>query len=95
MLTLLLQGLPPLPTGGGPTIDIMNFVINALFAIVWTVVAVVAFAIVIPVAMFIFNKMTRNIDEMEELKKGNVAVAIVLFGFIVSITLIVVTILIK
>jgi len=68
---------------------------NAIAVIWWTIVAAVAFAIVIPIALFLFNKMTRGIDEMAELKNGNTAVAIVLFGFIVSMTLIVITILIK
>lgn len=100
MLTFLLQGLPPLPTGGGAgwTLDlnvILMWVQNAIAVIWWTVVAGVAFALIIPAAMFIFNKMTRGVDEMEELKNGNVAVAIVLFGFILSMTLIVITILIK
>ena len=100
MLTFLLQGLPPLPTGGGAgwTLDlnvILMWVQNAIAVIWWTVVAAVACAIMIPVALFLYNRMTPGIDEMEELKNGNVAVAIVLFGFIVSMSLIVITILIK
>ena len=100
MYTFLLQGLPPLPSGGGAgwTLDVnvlLMWIQNAIAVIWWTIVSVVAFAIMIPVALFIFNKMTRGIDEMAELKNGNVAVAIVLFGFIISMTLIVVTILIK
>jgi len=98
MLTFLLQGLPPLPGGGAQvmTLDtLISWFWNAIAVIWWTIVAAVAFAIVIPIALFLFNKMTRGIDEMAELKNGNTAVAIVLFGFIVSMTLIVITILIK
>ena len=74
---------------------ILMWIQNAIAVIWWTIVSAVAFAIMIPVALFLYNKMTPGIDEMAELKNGNVAVAIVLFGFIVSLTLIVVTILIK
>ncbi len=98
MLTFLLQGLPPLPGGGVQmmTLDtLISWFWNAIAVIWWTIVAAIAFAIVIPIALFLFNKMTKGIDEMAELKNGNVAVAIVLFGFIVSMTLIVITILIK
>ena len=88
-----MQGLPPLPGGGGP--DWASFGWNVLFAILWTIVSVLCFSIAIPLALRIFNKMTPGLDEMAELKNGNIAVGIMLFGFIVSMTVVLVAILLK
>ena len=91
----LLQEPPPLPTTMTTTVDVKSFLLNALFAIIWAVVAAVCFAIIIPIALKLYNLLTPGVDEMEELKKGNVAVAIVLLGFILSMTLVVVAIFLK
>jgi uncharacterized membrane protein YjfL (UPF0719 family) len=91
----LLQEPPPLPTAITTTVDVRSFVLNALFAIIWAIVAAICFAIIIPIALKLYNLLTPGIDEMEELKKGNVAVAIVLLGFILSMTLVVVAIFLK
>ncbi len=92
---LLLQGgLPPLPgTGAGP--NWTNFFTNVVFALLWTIVAAIAFGIAIPLAMVVFNRMTPGIDEFAEIRQGNVAVAIVQFGFILAMTLVVIAILLK
>ncbi len=90
---MLLQGLPPLPGTIGP--DWASFGWNVLFAILWTIVAVVCFSIAIPLALRLFNWMTPGIDEMEELRNGNRAVGVVLFGFMLSMTLVVIAVLLK
>ena len=90
-----LQEPPPLPTAVTTTVDVKSFVLNALFAIIWAVVAAICFAIIIPIALKLYNLLTPGIDEMKELKNGNVAVAIVLFGFILSMTLVVIAIFLK
>ncbi|HBY92713.1 MAG TPA: hypothetical protein DEP84_01925 [Chloroflexi bacterium] len=91
---LLQGGLPPIPgAAAGP--DWGAFLVNVVFALLWTIVAAVAFGIAIPLAMVVFNRMTPGIDEFAELRQGNVAVAIVQFGFILSVTLVVVAILLK
>ncbi len=94
MFAPLWQGEIPsgLPQGG---IDIGRIVVNMIFAVVWTIVAAVCFAIVFPITIKLFDSLTPNIDEMEELKKGNVAVAIVLFGFILGASLVVIAVLLK
>lgn len=71
------------------------FLLNAVFALLWTIVAAIAFGIAIPAAMAIFHRMTPGVDEFAELRRGNVAIAIVQFGFILSITLVVVAIVLK
>ena len=90
---MLLQVLPPLAGTAGP--DWASFGWNVLFAILWTIVAVVCFSIAMPVALRLFNWMTPGIDEMEELKNGNNAVGIMLFGFILSMTMVVIAVLLK
>jgi hypothetical protein len=94
MFSPLWQGqLPPLPTGAG--IDWGNLMLNMGLAVLWTVVAVISFAIAIPVAMRLFNALTPGLDEMEELEKGNMAVALVYAFFIVSATAVIVAVLLK
>ena len=81
-----------LPQGG---LDVGRIVTNMIFAVIWTIVAAVCFAIVFPIALKLFNALTPGMDEMEELKKGNVAVSIVLFGFILGASLVVIAVLLK
>jgi uncharacterized membrane protein YjfL (UPF0719 family) len=95
LLLPLLQEPPLLPTTMTATVDVKSFLLNALFAILWALVAAICFAIIIPIALRLYNMLTPGLDEMEELKKGNVAVAIVLLGFILSMTLVVVAIFLK
>jgi uncharacterized membrane protein YjfL (UPF0719 family) len=95
LLLPLLQELPPLPTTTAATVDVKSFLLNALFAILWAIVAAICFAIIIPIVLKLYNLLTPGVDEMEELKKGNVAVAIVLLGFILSMTLVVIAIFLK
>jgi uncharacterized membrane protein YjfL (UPF0719 family) len=45
--------------------------------------------------MRLFSALTPGIDELEELKKGNMAVALVFATFILSLTAVVVAILLK
>jgi uncharacterized membrane protein YjfL (UPF0719 family) len=94
MFAPLWQGEIPagLPQGG---LNIGNIVVNMIFAVIWTIVAAVCFAIVFPITIKLFDSLTPNINEMEELKNGNVAVAIVLFGFILGASLVVIAILLK
>jgi len=89
----LLQGLPPIPDSGD--VDIVRVLINMAFAIAWTIVAGISFAVVISIGVRLFNALTPNMDEIEELKKGNMAVALVFATFMISLTAIVVAILLK
>jgi uncharacterized membrane protein YjfL (UPF0719 family) len=93
MFSPLLQGLPPIPDSGD--VNLTRILINMALAIVWAVVAGISFAIVIPIGIRLFNALTPGLDEIEELKKGNLAVALVFATFIISLTAIVVAILIK
>jgi uncharacterized membrane protein YjfL (UPF0719 family) len=91
--TVLGQTLPPIQPDTG--FDLVNFLVNAGAALLWSVVAAMIFSLVIIVAMRIFHALTPGVDEMEELRKGNIAVALVIFGFTVSVSAVVVAVLLK
>jgi uncharacterized membrane protein YjfL (UPF0719 family) len=93
MFSTLLQGLPPIPGSGD--LDLVRILINMALAVLWAVVAGISFAVVIPIGIRLFRALTPGIDEIEELKKGNMAVALVFAAFIFSLTAIVVAILLK
>jgi uncharacterized membrane protein YjfL (UPF0719 family) len=87
------QTLPPIQPDTG--FDLVNFLVNAGAALLWSAVAAMIFSLVIIVAMRIFHSLTPGVDEMEELKKGNVAVALVMVGFILAVSAVVVAVLLK
>jgi uncharacterized membrane protein YjfL (UPF0719 family) len=87
------QALPPIQPDTG--FDLVNFLVNAGAALLWSVVAAMIFSLVIIVAMRIFSALTPGVNEVEELRKGNVAVALVMFGFTVAVAAVVVAVLLK
>jgi len=78
-------GLPPLP-GAGP--DFGSIALNMLFAILWAIVAAIGFAVAISVAFFVLNKLTPGLDEWDELKKGNLAVALLWGAFTLAVAIV-------
>ncbi|HET7038618.1 MAG TPA: DUF350 domain-containing protein [bacterium] len=93
LVASILQATPPFGIPAGP--DYGRVALNALFMIFWVIVAGVAFAIMAPIAMRVFNRVTPGIDEMAELKRGNVAVALVQGATILAMALLVVAVLLK
>ena len=91
--SILAQVLPPIQPQSG--FDLGNFLVNAVAALLWSVVAALIFVIVIITAMRIFSRLTPGINEMEELAKGNMAVALVMVGFLISVSSVVVAVLLK
>ena len=67
--------------------------IEVLKTLVWALVASISMSVALGVLMFVWDKMTPRIDEWEELKKGNVAVAIVMAAVILSFGLVVAAVL--
>jgi uncharacterized membrane protein YjfL (UPF0719 family) len=67
------------------------FIITFIMAIVQIFVGIVLVSLVIYVSIKIYDSLTPTIDEINELKKGNVAVAIVIGGIIFVISLLVST----
>ncbi len=85
MGNFLQGGLPPLP-GAGP--DYGSILLNMLFAVVWSIVAAIGFAVAISIAYVVLDKMTPGLNEWEELKKGNVAVALLWSVFTLAVAIV-------
>jgi uncharacterized membrane protein len=64
-------------------------------AVIWAVVGGISFVIVISLGVRLFSALIPGLDQAEELKKGNMAVALVFATFILSLTAIVVAVLLK
>ncbi len=58
--------------------------LNWLLTLGYALVAAVSMGIGLGVALKIFTMLTPGIDEIEELKKGNISVAVVIAAVIVS-----------
>jgi uncharacterized membrane protein YjfL (UPF0719 family) len=93
LMLRLAQGLPSGLQMGGP--DYGRVLLNMVFLLLWVIVSAVAFAIIVPVVMRIFNRMTPGVDEMAELRKGNTAVAIVMAATILAMVLLVMAVVLK
>ncbi len=55
----------------------------------WAVAAAVSMGIGLAVALKVFNVLTPKIDEIEEIKKGNMAVAVVLAAVVLAMAIVV------
>tara|TARA_B100000945_G_scaffold165987_1_gene133080 strand:- start:532 stop:759 length:228 start_codon:yes stop_codon:yes gene_type:complete len=69
-------------------LDLTGQLIEYLRAIGWALTASVGFSVGVAIAIFIFNKLT-EIDEWQEIKNGNIGVALIEVSLIVMIGLIV------
>ena len=58
---------------------------NLFFSGVQFVVAIISAAIVAYLSVWLFDKATRNIDEWNELRKGNLAVGVILGATIIGV----------
>lgn len=70
-------------------VNLSTVLLNVAIGMLWAVAGGISLAIVAPIAIKIFDWMTKDIDEIEELKKGNMAVGLILFGLILGISLVV------
>ncbi len=69
-------------------LDLTAQLIEYLRAIGWALTASVGFSVGVAIAIFIFNKLT-EIDEWQEIKNGNLGVALIEVALIIMIGLIV------
>ncbi len=72
--------------GGVSFIDIL---ISIAFFLMFFIIAGLTGIVIILLSSFLYSKLTRRIDEFEEIKKKNIAIAIVLGAVIISISFIV------
>lgn len=90
---ILSQPLPPIPQNSGP--DFGTFAMNALFAILWAIVAAIVFTIIVAVGMRLYRALTPGFDELKELAEGNMAVGLTMAAFILGISAVVIAVLAK
>ena len=67
----------------GPSPIVLQL-ISWLFTLGYALIAAVSMGIGLGVAFKIFTMLTPGIDEIEELKKGNISVAVVIAAVIIS-----------
>ncbi|HAE88120.1 TPA: hypothetical protein DCG86_08875 [Candidatus Marinimicrobia bacterium] len=59
------------------------------YAILWAITASIGFAFGVGLAIKVFNWLSTDIDEWEEIKKGNIGVALIFVAMIVVIGLLI------
>ena len=70
-------------------LDLTSQLIEYLRAIGWALTAAIGFSLGVAIAVFIFNKLSRDIDEWQEIKNGNIGVALIEVALIAMIGIIV------
>ena len=70
-------------------LDLNAQLIEYLRAIGWAIDASIGFSIGVSIAVIIFNKISKEIDEWQEIKNGNIGVALIQVALIVMIGVIV------
>ena len=70
-------------------LDLSSQLIEYLRAVGWALTASISFSLGVAIAVFIFNKLSRDIDEWQEIKNGNIGVALIEVALIVMIGIIV------
>lgn len=92
IIHVLLQ-VPNVTPTTNTTIDFGQVAVQVLLALLWAIVGAIVFSVVIALAMRVFSVLTPGIDEMAELRKGNVAVGLVAAGFVLTVSVVVLSIL--
>lgn len=67
----------------------LAFVLKVVVAVVNLVIGLWIGTYVVGLAIRILDKMTKNIEEMKEIAKGNVAVAVMVAGVLISVSVVV------
>ena len=71
-------------------LDLITTLEQYVRAIGWTISASIGFAVGVAIALWIFDLISRDINEWEEIKKGNIGVSLIFVSLIVMIGLIVI-----
>ncbi len=70
-------------------LDLSSQLIEYLRGIGWALAASIGFSLGVAIAVFIFNKLSADIDEWQEIKNGNIGVALIEVSLIIMIGIIV------
>jgi uncharacterized membrane protein YjfL (UPF0719 family) len=95
LYNILAQGITPITQPASSSIDLGKLLVNILFALGWSILGAFIFTLVVAIAMRVFSALTPGIDEMAEIRNGNVAVAMVMFAFLLSVAAVVAGVLLK
>jgi uncharacterized membrane protein YjfL (UPF0719 family) len=87
--TVIKSGVWSLTASIDPTAGIPIMVLGLLIGIINMLIGIAAAIISIYIAINVLDKITTEIDEMKELKKGNVAVALMVAGVLLSVSFII------
>ncbi|MEM4360965.1 MAG: DUF350 domain-containing protein [Candidatus Anstonellaceae archaeon] len=71
------------------SLEVGNAIFSMVFYAVKILLAILLSTFTIYLGLQLFNKITKKVDELEEIKKGNVAVAVVLVSIVLAIASIV------
>jgi uncharacterized membrane protein YjfL (UPF0719 family) len=93
-IALVVQsGVSGLSVGINKAVSVGIFSVDGLLAIfsafIQLILGIVLAVGAIYLALYILDKLTQGIDEFEEIKKGNVAVALMMGGVIISVAVII------
>ena len=69
--------------------SVMGLLTQYARAVGWSITAAVGFAFGIGIALKVFDWLSTEIDEWEEIKKGNMGVALIFISLIVMVGLLV------
>ena len=70
-------------------LDLQSQIIEYLRAMGWAITASIGFSVGVAIAISIFNILSRDIDEWQEIKNGNIGVALIEVALIVMTGIIV------
>ena len=93
MLSILAQGLPPIPDPN--TLDLGQLLSNIGLAVLWTIVASICFGVAISIGVRLLQAILPELDLIQELRRGNLAVAAFAAAFLICLTAVVVAVLLK
>ena len=71
-------------------LDIMTQLEEYLRAIGWSIAAAIGFSTGVAIAIMIFDFISKDINEWEEIKKGNIGVSLIFVSLIIMIGFIVI-----
>jgi uncharacterized membrane protein YjfL (UPF0719 family) len=70
------------------TSDLTMTAFQMLRSLAWAIVAAISFAFAMGLAIKVFDWLSKDIDEWEEIKKGNLGVALIFVAMILAVGLV-------
>jgi uncharacterized membrane protein YjfL (UPF0719 family) len=68
--------------------ELSTTAVSMVRSLLWAVVAAVSFAFAMGLSIKVFDWMSKDINEWEEIKKGNLGVALIFVAMILSVGLV-------